>query len=93
MRSFKCFAHLPSAISQLLIPMPELPEVEVLVRHLRPLIRGKTIRGVNVRRTKVLAPTSLRNSAEPCWAQNSPDCRVAANICCFSFARKPAVNR
>jgi formamidopyrimidine-DNA glycosylase len=41
--------------------MPELPEVEVLVRHLRPLIRGKTIRGVNVRRAKVLAPTSLCN--------------------------------
>jgi formamidopyrimidine-DNA glycosylase len=40
--------------------MPELPEVEMLVRHLRPLIRGKTIRGVNVRRAKVLAPTSLR---------------------------------
>ena len=38
--------------------MPELPEVEVLARHLRPLIRGKTIRGVNVRRAKVLAPTS-----------------------------------
>jgi formamidopyrimidine-DNA glycosylase len=40
--------------------MPELPEVEVLVRHLRPLIRGKTICGVNVRRAKVLAPTSPR---------------------------------
>jgi len=40
--------------------MPELPEVEVLARHLRPLIRGRTIRGVNVRRAKVLAPTSLR---------------------------------
>jgi formamidopyrimidine-DNA glycosylase len=40
--------------------MPELPEVEVLARHLRPLIRGKTIRGVNVRRAKVLAPTSLQ---------------------------------
>jgi formamidopyrimidine-DNA glycosylase len=38
--------------------MPELPEVEVLARHLRPLLRGKTIRGVNVRRAKVLAPTS-----------------------------------
>ena len=38
--------------------MPELPEVEVLARHLRPLIRGKTIRGVNVRRAKVLKPTS-----------------------------------
>jgi formamidopyrimidine-DNA glycosylase len=38
--------------------MPELPEVEVLARHLRPLIRGKTIRDVSVRRAKVLAPTS-----------------------------------
>ncbi|MBE0544390.1 MAG: bifunctional DNA-formamidopyrimidine glycosylase/DNA-(apurinic or apyrimidinic site) lyase [Verrucomicrobia bacterium] len=38
--------------------MPELPEVEVLVRHLRPLILKRTIRGVEVRRAKVLAPTS-----------------------------------
>jgi formamidopyrimidine-DNA glycosylase len=40
--------------------MPELPEVEVLTRHLRPLMRGKTIHAVNVRRAKVLRPTSLR---------------------------------
>ena len=40
--------------------MPELPEVEVLVRHLRPLIRNQTIRGVDVRRAKVLAPTTTR---------------------------------
>jgi formamidopyrimidine-DNA glycosylase len=40
--------------------MPELPEVEVLVRHLRPAMLGKTIRGVDVRRAKVLTPTSLR---------------------------------
>lgn len=40
--------------------MPELPEVEVLARHLRPLIRGKTIRAVNVRRAQVLLPTSPR---------------------------------
>src|SRR5208283_2591535 len=33
---------------------------EVLARHLRPLIRGRTIRGVNVQRAKVLRPTSLR---------------------------------
>ncbi len=39
--------------------MPELPEVEVLARHLRPLIHGKIIRGVNVRRAKVLRPTLL----------------------------------
>jgi formamidopyrimidine-DNA glycosylase len=40
--------------------MPELPEVEVLARHLRPLLRGKIIRGVDVRREKVLRPTSLQ---------------------------------
>ena len=40
--------------------MPELPEIEVLARHLRPLIRGKTIRRVDVRRATVVAPTSPR---------------------------------
>jgi formamidopyrimidine-DNA glycosylase len=40
--------------------VPELPEVEVLARHLRPLIRGKIIRAVDVRRARVLRPTSLR---------------------------------
>src|SRR5271154_3105731 len=40
--------------------MPELPEVEVLARHLRPLLRGKIIRGVEVRREKVLRPISLK---------------------------------
>jgi len=40
--------------------MPELPEVEVLVRYLRPLIRSRTIRGMDVRRVKVLAPTTTR---------------------------------
>ncbi len=40
--------------------MPELPEVEILARHLRPLLRGQTIRRVLVRREKVLRPTPLR---------------------------------
>ena len=40
--------------------MPELPEVEVLVRHLRPLLRNKRIRAVCVRRAKVLGKTSVR---------------------------------
>ncbi|MEI7534979.1 MAG: bifunctional DNA-formamidopyrimidine glycosylase/DNA-(apurinic or apyrimidinic site) lyase [Verrucomicrobiae bacterium] len=38
--------------------MPELPEVEVLARHLRPLLVGKTIRNIKVRREKVLRPTA-----------------------------------
>jgi formamidopyrimidine-DNA glycosylase len=39
--------------------MPELPEVEVLVRHLAPLVRNRTIREVQVNRPKILLPTSL----------------------------------
>ncbi len=38
--------------------MPELPEVDVLARHLRPLLKGKVICAVEVRREKVLRPTS-----------------------------------
>jgi formamidopyrimidine-DNA glycosylase len=40
--------------------MPELPEVEVLARHLRPVLRGKTIRSIRVHRAKVLRPTTGR---------------------------------
>jgi formamidopyrimidine-DNA glycosylase len=40
--------------------MPELPEVEVLVRHLAPILKGKVIHGVLVRRARVLRPTSTR---------------------------------
>ncbi len=38
--------------------MPELPEVEVLVRHLRPQLLGRRIRAVTVRRRLVLDPTT-----------------------------------
>jgi len=41
--------------------VPELPEVEVLVRYLAPLLRNKTIRAVDVRRARVIAPTSPQN--------------------------------
>ena len=41
--------------------MPELPEVEVLVRHLAPRLVGRTILSINVRRSRVLAPTSIRS--------------------------------
>ena len=40
--------------------MPELPEVEVLARHLRRDLPGKTIRKVQVNRVRVLRPTSER---------------------------------
>ena len=37
--------------------MPELPEVEVLVRHLRPHLKGKRIRAVQIFRERVIRPT------------------------------------
>jgi formamidopyrimidine-DNA glycosylase len=40
--------------------MPEMPEVEVLARHLKRLLRGKTIRSVTVRRERATRPTSPR---------------------------------
>jgi len=40
--------------------MPELPEVEVLVRHLAPRVRNRVIRNVEVRKGRVLRPTSLK---------------------------------
>jgi formamidopyrimidine-DNA glycosylase len=43
--------------------MPELPEVEVLVRRLDPLLKNRTVREVRVGRAKVLAPTSARRLA------------------------------
>jgi formamidopyrimidine-DNA glycosylase len=38
--------------------VPELPEVEVLVRHLRPLLQDRTIRAVQVHRAKVIGSAS-----------------------------------
>jgi formamidopyrimidine-DNA glycosylase len=38
--------------------MPELPEVEVLVRHLAPLLRNQKINGVEVRRARIISPAS-----------------------------------
>lgn len=37
--------------------MPELPEVEVLARHLGPLVRGRKILDARILRTRVLRPT------------------------------------
>jgi formamidopyrimidine-DNA glycosylase len=39
--------------------MPELPEVEVLARHLAPSLQGRKIERVDVRRAKIVAPTTL----------------------------------
>ena len=49
-----------SSRADYLLAVPELPEVEVLVRHLAPLLEGRTVRAVQVRRAKMVAPGSIR---------------------------------
>src|SRR5437764_14092950 len=44
--------------------MPELPEVEVLVRHLKPLLRNKVVRQVRIHRPRTVAPASPRVFAQ-----------------------------
>ena len=39
--------------------MPELPEVEVLARHLRPVLHGQTVRHVEINRPRIVRPTSV----------------------------------
>jgi formamidopyrimidine-DNA glycosylase len=51
--------HFYTSACQLVSGMPELPEVEVLVRHLRPLVCGRRISGVEVLRTRVVRPTAV----------------------------------
>lgn len=43
--------------------MPELPEVEVLVRHLAPLVKNRTVRRVIVRRPKIVLPSTQEQIA------------------------------
>lgn len=44
--------------------MPELPEVEVLVRHLEPLLVGKRVKTVHVSRAKSIAPSTDRQLSQ-----------------------------
>ena len=39
--------------------MPELPEVEVLVRHLAPALRNRKIKSVDVRRSRIISPSTV----------------------------------
>lgn len=72
--------------------MPELPEVEVLARHLRPVLRGKTIRTVNVRRAKVIRPTSERELSRALADAQFKSLSRRGKYLLFDF-RSPALGR
>ncbi len=67
--------------------MPELPEVEVLVRHLAPLLHHQTVRGVRVHRAKVLAPTSVRAFTRTLRGATFSDVRRRGKYLLFTLQR------
>ena len=73
--------------------MPELPEVEVLVRHLRPLVCGRTIRAIQVRREKILKPTLLAQFKRTLLGARFTDLSRRGKYLCFTLqarrSRKP----
>ena len=69
--------------------MPELPEVEVLVRHLSPLLKNKIIRSIQVRRVKVLAPTDVRRFTRSLRGAKFSDVQRRGKYLVFTL-RQPA---
>ncbi|HKQ37034.1 MAG TPA: bifunctional DNA-formamidopyrimidine glycosylase/DNA-(apurinic or apyrimidinic site) lyase [Verrucomicrobiae bacterium] len=67
--------------------MPELPEVEMVVRKLRPRVTGKTIRAVSVRRLRVIAPTSERELVQTLKGARFVSARRRGKYLVFSLRR------
>jgi formamidopyrimidine-DNA glycosylase len=72
--------------------VPELPEVEVLVRHLRPLLKHRRIRGVSVLRPKIVAPSSPEEFAKGLRGRTFDGLDRRGKYLVFSLrsSRKPA---
>lgn len=64
-----------------------MPEVEILVRHLGPLVHAKTVRRAQVRRAKVLAPTSVREFARTLRGARFCDVRRRGKYLVFTLRR------
>jgi len=67
--------------------MPELPEVEVLVRHLRPLVVGRQISSVEVHRERVLAGTNPRTFAKKLKGAKFSDLTRRGKYLLFTLSR------
>ena len=73
--------------------MPELPEVEVLVRHLAPLLKGKTIRGVTVHREKVIQPGTTASLRRHLTGARFTGVERRAKFLVFSLSRPPVPSK
>ncbi len=69
--------------------MPELPEVEILVRHLAPLVKNRKILGVQVRRARVLGNLSPRSLARKLRGATFRDVRRRGKYLLFQLTSPP----
>jgi formamidopyrimidine-DNA glycosylase len=67
--------------------MPELPEVEVLVRQLRPLLSGRRIRRVHVLRPRIIRPHSPSAFAKQVNGARIVDVARRGNFLLFHLSR------
>jgi len=70
--------------------MPELPEVEILVRHLRPALRGREVLGVTVLRSKIVRPDDATSLAAALVGRRFHDVRRRAKYLLFELGRPGA---
>jgi formamidopyrimidine-DNA glycosylase len=73
--------------------MPELPEVEVLARHLAPLLHGRVIKSVVVRRAKVLHPTKVSELELALAGARFQSVRRRGKYLIFELSQPPAARR
>jgi len=75
------------------LTMPELPEVEVLVRHLRPLLHRRRVRAVRVHRARVIAPTSVAQLQRTLRGARFTDLQRRGKYLLFHFTSSDAKPR
>ena len=73
--------------------MPELPEVEVLVHHLAPLLRGRRVDAVEVLRAKVIGRDTPAGLRERLVGARCVGLRRRGKYLVFEFAGKGRANR
>lgn len=72
--------------------MPELPEVEILARHLRPLLRGKTIHSVKILRPRATRPTAPKTFQEKLTGATFQNLSRRGKYLLFQLSRKASGN-
>lgn len=72
--------------------MPELPEVEILVRHLQPLLVGKSIRRLHVLREKVVRPSRVADLERELTGATFRDVTRRGKYLVFCLRRKRAAD-